>query len=90
MARKLPQTKSELDSVLMDIWALPVHFNKAYELYALGKDRELMEFLDWVGGIPKPAQIEERQPHPFDMDENPYVDENGNWIDSDNGGHDVY
>ena len=80
----LPETKDELETVLLNLWAMPVYWDEAYRLYALDEKRKLAAFLNWLSD-----RSDEISPETLE-EEDTCVDENGNWIDRDDGGLDLY
>lgn len=84
----LPDTKDDLENVLIRLWALPPHFAEAYRLYALDERKQLAAFLNWLAG-----RANELSPEALEndgMDEDTTVDDDGNWIDPDMGGLNFY
>ena len=78
----LPDTKDDLENVLMRLWALPAHFVEAYRLYALEEKKQLAAFLNWLAG--RANELSPVEPVGED-EEDPSVDDDGNWIDPDYG-----
>jgi hypothetical protein len=85
----LPDSKSDLETVLMRLWAMPPHFAEAYRLYALDERKKLASFLNWLSGRANELSPESLENDDMD-EENPCVDENGKWIDADFGGVEPY